>query len=89
MTFFTSSELPEAAGFRACLRCRPQSPYRYETDQGIARARRYLDEQSDKPIPLHSLAAEIGLNPSYVQRTFTQKSDFLPKPIETANESSG
>lgn len=84
VTFFDSSQLAEAAGFRACLRCRPQSPHGSETAQRVKQARCYLDEHYDEPVTLRQLAAEIGMSPYYLQRAFTQLLGLSPKAYQDA-----
>lgn len=84
VTFFDSSRLAEAAGFRACLRCRPQSPHGSETEQRVERARRSLDEHSDEPITLRLLAAQVGLSPFHLQRAFTRVVGLSPKAYQDA-----
>lgn len=84
VTFFDSPRLAEAAGFRSCLRCRPQSPHGSETEQRVERARRYLDEHFDEPVTLRLLATDIGMSPYYLQRTFTQLVGLSPKEYRDA-----
>jgi AraC family transcriptional regulator of adaptative response/methylated-DNA-[protein]-cysteine methyltransferase len=36
--FFNSPQLAELAGYRACLRCRPQLPHGSETEQRVEQA---------------------------------------------------
>lgn len=75
VSFFPAPQQAEAAGFRACLRCRPCSPHGSRID----RARRYLDTHFDEPITLRTLAKETGLSPAYLQRTFTRMIGLSPK----------
>jgi AraC family transcriptional regulator of adaptative response/methylated-DNA-[protein]-cysteine methyltransferase len=82
--FFDSVQRAEAAGFRACLRCRPQSPHGSETEQRVERARQYLNEHSDEPITLRRLAAQVGLSPFHVQRVFTRVVGLSPKAYQDA-----
>jgi AraC family transcriptional regulator of adaptative response/methylated-DNA-[protein]-cysteine methyltransferase len=89
VSFFPAPQQAEAAGFRACLRCRPQSLDGSETAQRIERARRYLDAHSDEPVTLRSLAAEIGLSPAYLQRTFTQMIGLSPKAYQDSRRMAG
>ena len=79
VTFFDSPRLAEAAGFRACRRCRPESADGPETEKRIEQARRYLDEHYDEPVTLHQLAGAIGMSPYYLQRTFKQFVGLSPK----------
>ena len=84
VTFFDSPQRAEAAGYRACLRCRPQSPAGSEAEERVARARRYLDDHADEPIPLRRLAAHVGLSPFHVQRAFTRVVGLSPKAYQDA-----
>ena len=84
VTFFDSVQRAEAAGFRACLRCRPQSVAGSETEERVERARRYLDEHTDESVTLRRLAAQVGLSPFYLQRTFTNLVGLSPKVYQGA-----
>jgi AraC family transcriptional regulator of adaptative response/methylated-DNA-[protein]-cysteine methyltransferase len=82
--FFDSVHRAEAAGYRACLRCRPQSPHGSETEQRVERARLYLDDNADEPITLRRLAAQVGLSPFHLQRAFTKLVGLSPKGYQDA-----
>lgn len=84
VTFFDSPQRAEAAGFRACLRCRPQSSTGSETERRVERARCYLDEHAGEPVTLRRLAADIGMSPYYLQRAFTQLVGLSPKDYQHA-----
>lgn len=84
VTFFESPQLAEAAGFRACLRCRPRSPEGPHTEQQVDRACRYLDEHADEPTTLRQLAAAVGMSPYYLQRAFTRVVGVSPKEYRDA-----
>lgn len=84
VTFFDSVQRAEAAGYRACRRCRPQSPAGSEAEERVERARRYLDEHTDEPIRLRRLAAQVGLSPFHLQRTFTKLVGLSPKAYQDA-----
>src|SRR4051812_36904972 len=46
--FFDVNAEAEAAGFRACLRCKPNAqPTESETDAAVGRARQYLEAHDD------------------------------------------
>lgn len=79
VTFFDSPPQAEAAGYRACLRCRPQSPHGSDAEQRVERARCYLDDHCDDPVTLRQLAREVGMSPFHLQRTFTQLVGLSPK----------
>ena len=82
--FFDSVQRAEAAGYRACLRCRPQSPHGSETEQRVERARLYLDDYADEPITFRRLAAQVGLSPFHLQRAFTRVVGLSPKAYQGA-----
>lgn len=82
--FFDSAQRAEAAGYRACLRCRPQSSAGSEAVQRVERARRYLDEHADEPITLRWLAVQVGLSPFHLQRAFTREVGLSPKAYQGA-----
>jgi len=84
VTFFDSPQLAELAGYRACLRCRPQSPAGSAAEERVERVRRYLDDHADEPITLRRLAAHVGLSPFHLQRTFTKRVGLSPKAYQDA-----
>ena len=83
VTFFDSASLAEAAGYRACLRCRPQSVVGSEAEERVERARRYLDDHADEPITLRRLAAHVGLSPFHLQRAFANRVGLSPKAYQS------
>jgi AraC family transcriptional regulator, regulatory protein of adaptative response / methylated-DNA-[protein]-cysteine methyltransferase len=84
VTFFDSPQLAESAGYRACLRCRPQLPIGSEAEERVERARRYLDDRAGESITLRQLAAHVGLSPFHVQRVFTRVVGLSPKAYQGA-----
>lgn len=82
--FFDSPQLAESAGYRACLRCQPQSDAGSEAEERVKRARCYLDDHADEPITLRQLAAHVGLSPFHLQRTFTKRVGLSPKGYQDA-----
>ena len=84
VTFFASPQLAESAGYRACLRCRPQSLHGSETEQRVEQARCYLDGHADQPITLRRLAAQVGVSPFHLQRAFTRVIGLSPKAYQGA-----
>ena len=83
VTFFDSAPLAEAAGYRACLRCRPQSSTGSDAEERVERARRYLDDHADESITLRRLAAYVGLSPFHIQRAFTRMVGLSPKVYQS------
>ena len=84
VTFFDSVQRAEAAGYRACFRCRPQSPAGTEAEERVERARRYLDESAGEPMTLRRLAAQVGFSPFHLQRAFTRVVGLSPKAYQDA-----
>src|SRR4051794_26078164 len=52
--FFATPQTAEAAGFRACLRCRPK-----ERDAWVESVQHAIDAQGDEPLRLAELAARL------------------------------
>ncbi|MEO8047906.1 MAG: bifunctional DNA-binding transcriptional regulator/O6-methylguanine-DNA methyltransferase Ada [Nitrospirota bacterium] len=84
VTFFDSPQLAESAGYRACLRCRPQSVAGSEAEERVERARSYLDDHADEPVTLRQLAVHVGLSPFHIQRTFTKQVGLSPTAYQGA-----
>jgi AraC family transcriptional regulator of adaptative response/methylated-DNA-[protein]-cysteine methyltransferase len=75
--FYNSADAAEAAGFRACLRCKPR-----ELEPQLAyveRACRYIEENIDEPITLEALGEAIGVSPTHLQRTFKRIVGVSPR----------
>jgi AraC family transcriptional regulator of adaptative response/methylated-DNA-[protein]-cysteine methyltransferase len=79
VTFFGSSEEARAAGYRACLRCRPDEVGRDR--EAVARAVKLI-ESAEEPPKLAQLATAVGYAPHHFQRLF--KRDLGVSPAEYA-----
>jgi AraC family transcriptional regulator of adaptative response/methylated-DNA-[protein]-cysteine methyltransferase len=81
VSFFSSAEAAERAGFRACQRCRPnrELPFR---DRAVDLARKYIDQHihdlSDERITLEVLGEQSGLSPYHLQRKFKAQLGLTP-----------
>ena len=82
--FFESGAAAEAAGFRPCKRCQPQSP---TPDDHAALIERACESIAAAPTPpsLDELAAAAGLSPSYFHRLFKAKTGVTPKQYALAH----
>ncbi len=68
--FFADPGAAEAAGFRACLRCRPRGE-RPDPSRRLAEAARdYLEAHLDETVRLAQVAGAVGATPWHLQRTF-------------------
>jgi AraC family transcriptional regulator of adaptative response / DNA-3-methyladenine glycosylase II len=84
--FFTSAAAAEAAGFRPCLRCRPElAPYALQQNLAYAVWQKIaagaLNHQSDAS-GLEKLATSVGLSSRQLRRVLLQQ--FGVSPIELA-----
>ncbi len=80
--FFDTADDAAAAGFRACKRCRPDSPAgRLEP---IIRIARYIETHSDERLTLAALAQQAGLSASRLQRRFKAAFGVSPKAYQDA-----
>ncbi|MCG8505162.1 MAG: bifunctional DNA-binding transcriptional regulator/O6-methylguanine-DNA methyltransferase Ada [Sphingomonadales bacterium] len=77
--FFAVPDEAEAAGYRACKRCRPKGePMGAEQVKAVETACGILDS-AEEPVTLVELAAEVGLSPFHFHRLFKQVTGLTPK----------
>lgn len=79
VTFYATPGEAEAAGFRPCKRCRPQSAHASPAVQRVELAVEYLDEHLDDAVTLDELGREVGMSPTHLQRTFKRYLGVSPK----------
>jgi AraC family transcriptional regulator, regulatory protein of adaptative response / methylated-DNA-[protein]-cysteine methyltransferase len=79
VVFYASNEEARAAGFRPCLRCKPDEVGR---DRDAVAAAVKLIERTEEPPSLAELAAAVGYAPHHFQRIF--KRDLGVSPAEYA-----
>ena len=77
--YFTTSDDAEAAGYRACRRCRPTATAKAEKrEQKIIEACRILEE-SETSIKLGDLAMQVKMSPYHFHRLFKKIVGVTPK----------
>jgi AraC family transcriptional regulator of adaptative response/methylated-DNA-[protein]-cysteine methyltransferase len=77
--FFAANAEAEAAGFRACLRCKPTGDSRaQETAVKVAAAAKLIDEAETPPV-LDGLAEAVGLSPFHFHRVFKAATGLTPR----------
>ncbi|MFP4539065.1 MAG: bifunctional DNA-binding transcriptional regulator/O6-methylguanine-DNA methyltransferase Ada [Dichotomicrobium sp.] len=82
--FFDTPAEAEAAGFRACLRCRPNGAGVGEKHaQAVIRACRLIDE-SECPPSLGALAEAAGMSRFHFQKVFKRQLGVTPKQYAEA-----
>jgi len=77
VSFFDSLEMAEKQGFRACLRCRPQSETANPQTEIVLRACEILER--DEQISLEDLSAAVDLSAAHLQKIFKEIIGVSPK----------
>jgi AraC family transcriptional regulator of adaptative response/methylated-DNA-[protein]-cysteine methyltransferase len=75
VTFYESADEARAAGYRACMRCKPDEVGRDR--EAIAKAVGLI-EQAEEPLGLNQLAEAVGYAPHHFQRLFTRDLGVSP-----------
>src|SRR6266576_6967105 len=90
VSFFSSAEAAERAGFRACQRCRPNRELAFR-DRAVDLARKYIDQHvhdlSDERITLEVLGERSGMSPYHLQRKFKEAVGLSPAQYVRARRS--
>ena len=73
--FFASAEAAREAGYRSCMRCKPDEVGRDR--EAVARAVKLI-EGAEEPPKLDELAAAVGYAPHHFQRLFTREVGVSP-----------
>jgi AraC family transcriptional regulator, regulatory protein of adaptative response / methylated-DNA-[protein]-cysteine methyltransferase len=79
VAFFGDPAAAEAAGYRACRRCRPRHRGAPDAERQVGAARDYLAAHLDETVTLERLGREVGLSPYHLQRTFKRLLGLTPK----------
>jgi AraC family transcriptional regulator of adaptative response/methylated-DNA-[protein]-cysteine methyltransferase len=79
--FFRSADEARAAGFRACMRCKPEST---AVGSPLDRVRAYIEANADRPVPLAELGRVAGMSPFTVQRLFKKELGVSPLQYQRA-----
>jgi AraC family transcriptional regulator of adaptative response/methylated-DNA-[protein]-cysteine methyltransferase len=82
--FHDSREAAERAGFRPCMRCKPEQPPLAERQAAIvAQACRLIDE-AEQALDLDSLAGAVGVSRFHFHRMFKAVTGITPKAYANA-----
>jgi AraC family transcriptional regulator of adaptative response/methylated-DNA-[protein]-cysteine methyltransferase len=84
LLFFAVPEAAEQAGFRPCLRCRPQQAPRSAPSEMVRRVCSEIETDVDRPADLRRLAAGSGISAHHLQRTFRQAMGITPRQYADA-----
>ena len=78
-TFFARPELAEKAGFRACLRCRPQLFSGDPQSDAVKAVCRYIEQHLDETLTLDRLGKAFHQSPFHLQRRFKAVLGITPR----------
>lgn len=79
VSFFLHPHEAEQAGFRACLRCRPNAIVGNPHQQLVKTMCRYIEQHLDEPLTLANLSAQFRHSAFHLQRTFKAVLGITPK----------
>jgi AraC family transcriptional regulator of adaptative response/methylated-DNA-[protein]-cysteine methyltransferase len=83
--FFETTGAAEAAGYRPCQRCHPQTDARVEAQLDlIVQVCRALEAHDDKPLTLAELSERFAISPFHLQRTFKRVVGVSPRQYADA-----
>ena len=80
--FFSSALQARAAGFRPCLRCRPDAPT--APNFPLEKIRTHIEANFDRPLPLAKLARLADCSPFTLQRLFKRQFGVSPLQYQRA-----
>jgi AraC family transcriptional regulator of adaptative response/methylated-DNA-[protein]-cysteine methyltransferase len=86
VSFFKEPEAAEEAGYRACLRCKPQTASVPDPQlELVQRVCRLLDDAGEgEALTLVQLAERVGVSSFHLQRTFKRVMGISPRQYVTA-----
>jgi len=85
VVFFDTSAEAAAAGFRACMRCRPDDVSAGERYAALVVQACRLIESADQPPSLEDLARSVGLSKHHFHRIFRNIAGVTPKGYAVAH----
>ncbi|UUX52077.1 bifunctional DNA-binding transcriptional regulator/O6-methylguanine-DNA methyltransferase Ada [Nisaea acidiphila] len=77
--FYDNAAAAEAAGYRPCRKCLGQDAAEIRRREAVTRACALLDGAEETAPTLDALAAETGLSPYHLQRTFKAVTGVTPR----------
>jgi AraC family transcriptional regulator of adaptative response/methylated-DNA-[protein]-cysteine methyltransferase len=79
LLFFAAPQAAESAGFRPCLRCRPQDAGGSPRSELVRRMCREIEAHKGHPAGLRKLAAFAGQSAGHLQRSFRRALGLTPR----------
>lgn len=78
--FFETAQMAQAAGYRACKRCRPLDQLRPDARIDLVeQACQAILAQLDRPLSLAALADRLHVSPTYLHRVFKAVTGLTPR----------
>jgi len=77
--FFLTPQQAERGGYRACLRCRPNSFSGDAQSDGVKAICRFIEQHLDEPVTLQRLGKEFHQSPFHLQRRFKAALGITPR----------
>ena len=84
VAFHATGAAAEAAGFRACQRCKPNQPPLAQRQQQLVDRLCRLIDSAEQPPSLAALAAEAKLSPHHLHRIFKSVTGLTPRDYASA-----
>jgi AraC family transcriptional regulator of adaptative response/methylated-DNA-[protein]-cysteine methyltransferase len=85
VAFFEVPQAAEAAGFRACKRCKPKDAASSDaTLQAVRAACDLIDAETERAPTLEAIAKHVGLSASHLQRRFKRLMGVSPREYADA-----
>ncbi len=84
VSFFETTHLAQAAGFRPCKRCKPNGMSQEHARNEMIQRACELMKNSNVAITLDALAVEIGMSPHHLHRIFKEIMGLTPKDYQKA-----
>lgn len=82
VSFFVSTADAQAAGYRACLRCKPlETTFRGKNADLIERALKLLRDGDREIASIDDLCTELGVSSGHLQKTFKTTLGLSPKEV--------
>jgi AraC family transcriptional regulator of adaptative response/methylated-DNA-[protein]-cysteine methyltransferase len=85
IAFHDTPTAARAAGFRPCLRCRPDEPAREVREAAVVATACRLIEEAETAPDLARLASGVGLSPHHFHRLFKKVTGVTPKAYGDAH----
>lgn len=85
VTFYNTTSEAEAAGYRPCRRCRPQTIAIDPQVEAVAKACAYIEAHDDSSPGLDAMGRHVGLSPYHLQRVFKRLMGISPRQYADAH----